>query len=470
MIHRYERSSAKSILRRPFIIHLLSLLRYYEKWNRIFYFLRRHRGAMKAFVFVVSDLVAINLSFFAAYYLRDLSQPLFTKELYPLDWYFFFIIFTNLIVVLTFLFSGLYRIHRETARIEEFFRVARSVFLVLVILTAATYLTRIRIYSRVVLSGQAVFSVLAVFGFRQLIRGVHRQLVTARFDLKRVLFLGRGAEVERLSGKLTALPGLGIDVVGYVDEDGPGSLGSVRELPEIVERFKVQEVIVLPFYQEEGALLPFLMHSRGRMIQVRIVSPLARLIGRSARVEEMGDVHMFSIERGGFFLLWYCVKRTFDLLAAATLLPLSAFFSVIYRLYGTITHRIRFFREARMWSGRPIRWPRGVRADGREVSDICKFELFALVFGGRLSFIGPPPSLPSWTSDDITGEGSMFRAGITGAWRVSSRGDRRSAMEREILELQNWSFTREIVILVRSIPALVTGTYPEWFYNDGRSP
>jgi len=42
-------------------------------------------------------------------------------------------------------------------------------------------------------------------------------------------------------------------------------------------------------------------------------------------------------------------------------------------------------------------------------------------------------------------------------------------MKNEMLEMQNWSFNREIVILVQSIPALLAGTYPDWFYNDRRN-
>lgn len=465
MIHRYERSSATSILRKPFLIHLLSLLRYYEKWNRIFYFLRRHRGALKALVFVTSDLIAINLSFFAAYYLRDLLQPLFVNKLYPLDWYYFFILFCSLITLLTFLFSGLYRIRRETSWVDESFRVARSIVLVLVIMTAATYLTRIRIYSRMVLLAQAVIGVVAVAGFRRFIRYVHRELVKARFDLKRVLLIGDRDEAERTAAELAGAPELGIDIVGRVNDD-PDSLGTVRELSEIVERFKVQEVLVLPSYQGGEDLLPFLVHSRGRMIQVRVVSPLARLLGGGARVEEMDGLHVFSVERGGLFLFWSGLKRAIDFVTAIVLLPPSAFFSSFYRIYGTMTGRVHFFRETRLWNGKEIRWPRGVRTGGGEVSDFLKFELFVLVLLGRLSFTGPPPVLPSWSADGALIERSTFRGGITGDWRISYGTDRRTAMENEMLEMRSWSFTREIVILVRSSRAMLTGYYPAWFYNE----
>ena len=176
-----------------------------------------------------------------------------------------------------------------------------------------------------------------------------------------------------------------------------------------------------------------------------------------------------TIERGGLFLFWSGLKRLIDIAAALVFLPISAFLSVIYRIYGTITGRVRFFREDRIWNGHRIQWPRGVRHSGDEVSDCVKYRLFALILSGRLSFIGPPPALPSWSPGEVAGGKSMFRAGVTGAWRIAPGSGWRTAMENEMLEMQNWSFNREIVLLVKSIPALLGGRYPDWFYNDRRS-
>jgi len=137
MVHTYERSSARSILRKPFLFHMLSLLRYYEKWNRFFYAARRNRGAIKASVLVTSDLLALNVSFLAAYFIRDQLQPLFINNLYPVGWYGFFIVFYNLVFFIAFLAGGLYRVRRETPFAEEFIRVVRSVALGLVVLMAS---------------------------------------------------------------------------------------------------------------------------------------------------------------------------------------------------------------------------------------------------------------------------------------------------------------------------------------------
>ncbi len=470
MIHAYERSSARSILRKPFVIHMLSLLRYYEKWNRIFYFLRRHRAALKSILFVLSDLVAINLAFFAAYFLRDWFHPFFTKQLYPLDWYRYFVYFYNLIYFVTFLFSGLYRIRRETVWIEELLRIARAAFLVLAILLAATYISRIRIYSRAVLLGHTIFSILLATGFRQIIRSIHRELVKASFDLKRVLILGSEEEVSRIEKSLTDFPELGIDIVGYIG-DGDDSLGKVGELPEVVERFRIQEVIVFPSFHEEESLIPFMVRSRGKMIQVRVISPLARFLGTGVRVEELAGYHTFTIDRGFFFLVWCGFKRIVDVGAALILIPFVSLFSLIYFIFGKITGIITFYRETRLAAaGAPIRWPRAVAASGRESSDLVKIELWFYLLTGRLSLVGPPPAHTAWTMEQTVRDIYRFRPGITGNWRIAHYDDWTNATEDEILQMQSCSPTREIIILARSITLMLRGVYPAWFHNERRNP
>jgi len=466
MIHRFERASAKSVFRKPFIIHLLSMLRYAEKWNRIFYFLRRHRGALMSVGFVITDLIAMNMAFFAAYAARDLLQPLFINRLYPIDWYRFFILFYNLIYLVTFLFSGLYRIRRETPRSEEFFQVTRAILLGVAILLASTYLARVRIYSRAVVLGQAVFTILAVFGFRQILRGLHRELVRSNFDLKRVLLIGSEGEVRKFTAQLANVPELGIEVVGCIN-DGPESLGSIQDIGKVVEKFKVQEVIVLPSYQGDKSLLPLIVYSRDRMIQIRVVSPLASILGSNVRVEELAGVHMFSIERGVASIVLNGLKRVIDIFSALLLLPFVSLLSLGYLLYSRMTGRIHFFGEVRRGAGgRRIVWPRAVTSSGNEAGDVFKARIFMYLLTGHLSLVGPPPLPPSRFESEAGGVYNV-RPGITGKWRILSTDGWREAVEREMLDLQNWSFTRDILILIQSVGAIASGVYPPWFHEEG---
>ncbi len=469
MTHTYERSSAKSVLRKPFLIHLLSLMRYYEKWNKVFYAVRRNRGAIKASVLAVSDLAALNLSFVAAYYLRDSVQTLFVNTLYPIGWYGSFIVFANLVFFIAFVAAGLYRVRRETPFAEEFMRVARAVFIGLVVLMAATYISRVRIYSRAVVLGQAGVAVLAVTLFRRAIREVHRELVKARFDLKRVLIVGTREEAIELAERFAGAPEFGIDVVGHVG-DGAGSLGAPAELPELLERFKIQEVLICPSRQNDLALLPFFAHSRRRVIQIRMISPLARFLGQGARVEDLAGLAAFSLDRRILFVFERGLKRLVDIAAGAIALPFVECAFLAYRMYGRITGAATFFVEGRMGKGgRAVAWPRVLRSSGREAGDFVKPELCLALIGGGLSLVGPP-ALAEGRADGFEDALGRARPGITGRWRLSRGASMREALEEEALGLESWSLERDVMIFMESIGKLCSGTYPRWFFSKGDTP
>jgi hypothetical protein len=319
-----------------------------------------------------------------------------------------------------------------------------------------------------VLLGHTLLTIFFLTGFRHIIRSVHRELVKARFDLKRVLILGSKGDAAELAGRLTAYPELGIDVVGHIGEGGD-SLGAVGDLEEIIERHRIQEVVILPSFHEEEPLLPFMVRSRGRMIQVRVISPLARFLGTGARVEEVAGLHSFTIERGFLLLAWCGLKRIADVIAALVCLPFVAILSLLCAIYGAISGAVTFSRERRIGSGgRVIGWPRAVTASGTESPDICKIMLWLYLLAGRLSLVGPPPPRIEWSAGIGERGGYRFRPGITGEWRLAHADTWQQATEDEILAMQNCSLTREVIILVRSLALLLKGTYPAWFHDERR--
>jgi GT2 family glycosyltransferase len=428
MVHLYERSSAKSVLSKPFLMHMLSLMRYYEKWNRIFHFLRKHRGTIKTLLFVVSDLIVINASFLAAYYLRDALQPLFAYGLYPLDWYSIFIIFFNFLFLLTFVSTGLYRIRRGTGSAEEFSAVVRAVLIVFAVLLTASYLTKVRIFSRAVLLGHAVFSVILVSLSRRLIRRVHQYLVSASFDLRRVLLAGV----------------------------------SIGDLTSIVERFRVQELFVFPSAGKGDGLVRIMTGRVSRSIRINIISSVAKVTGRDTRSEHVGDTYMFAVERGASFLLTRGLMRLIDLAAGLILFPLSIPCWLSFATFGRIVGGVRMFTETRKGSGGDLRWPRAVLRSGRETPDIVKPLLALQLIAGRLSLTGPPAP-PAGSAE----ERPVIRPGISGAWRIYPAVDPVKAAGDEILMLNNQTFAGRILLIIRSVIPCLAGRYPEWFHSKG---
>lgn len=465
MTHYYERASAGSLINRSLIIHLVSLLRYYEKWNRIFYFFKRHRSIFKTLVFILSDFVAVNLSFFLAYYIRLAADPLFVNSLYPLSWYKYFVIFYNMIFFLSFLFGGMYRIHRETTGPGEFGRIVKVVLAGLAVLMASTYLSRIRMYSRAVIIGQAGLAVFLVFILRRIIRAAHRIFVRAGFDHKRVLLAGSPAEVERFSENASSYPGLGIDIAGYVNGSG-SSLGNIDGISGILDRFKVQEIFIFPSFQSREVVRSVMEEALGRSVEVSMVSSIGQFLGTSVRVNRMGDTYLLSAELGILIRLRQFIIRVIEIFLALVLIPVSLICYLALRIYGWVSGgRVDIYREKRYsLRGRELWWPRVSFASGREGSDLFKPSLFAGVLTGRFRLIGSPLMLRRPESSSIGAGG-----GISGRWRLDRRRFDMAALLDEAVEMRRTTVSGYIVLLFKSLPRLLTGTYPGWFYKEGKN-
>ncbi|MBU8923219.1 MAG: glycosyltransferase [Bacteroidales bacterium] len=462
MTHSYERSSARSVFRKPFLLHMLSLLRYYEKWASAFYFFRRHRGVLKSFVFVAGDIVAINAAFFAAYGLRGAIQPFFTNSLYPLDWYAFFIVFYNLIFFMIFLVGGLYRIRRETTGTSELFKVVRSVLTTFAILLVATYLTRIRIYSRAVLLGQAVFTIVFVTGIRNLFRSIQAHMVKASFDLKRILLIGDDQEVEEIAKLIRERPSLGMDIVGHVGGSGE-VLGDIDDLASIAERFRIQEIVVMPSCFEDDSISAIIRNSVQAVFSIRIVAPVARFIGGTERVEKLGRFYTFQVEGGAHQLMRRGIARVMDV-SAGLLFLLSGICYPFWLMYGRASGRLSFFSEQRTGPGqKTLSWPRVVRQGGREASDFLKPSFGLRLLTGKLALVGMPSLDPGKAGRHMIDTG--LKPGITGKWRFSGPDDLESILEDEVLEGRWRTTTGYFEILFESFGYMLKGKYPLWFFN-----
>jgi hypothetical protein len=355
----------------------------------------------------------------------------------------------------------MYRVRRGTGAAEELSSVIRSVLIVFAVLLTASYLTKVRIFSRAVLFGHAVFSVILVTLSRRLIRRAHRSLVSASFDLRRALLAGGAGEVEDFTAMASDHPEVGIDIIGRIGP-GEGALGSIEDLPSIIERFRVQELIVFPSACGDEGLEGIMTGRISRSIRINIISPVAKVTGRNTRSEHMGEVYMFAIERGASFLLTRGLMRLIDIAAGLVLFPLAALFWLAMATFGRIAGGVRMFTEERRGSVGDFHWPRVVLRSGREATDLAKPLLGLQLIRGRLSLIGPPARHAG-----SPGERPVIRPGISGSWRIDPAVDPGRASGDEILTLDNQTFTGRILLIARSVIPCLAGKYPEWFYRKG---
>ena len=81
------------------------------------------------------------------------------------------------------------------------------------------------------------------------------------------------------------------------------------------------------------------------------------------------------------------------------------------------------------------------------------------VLAGHMSLVGPRPPLPDEVRRYAKDTGGVVKPGITGLWQVSGRADLDwlEGLELDLYYVDNWSFATDLVILWRTMRAVVSG-------------
>jgi exopolysaccharide biosynthesis polyprenyl glycosylphosphotransferase len=316
---------------------------------------------------------------------------------------------------------------------------------------------------------------------------------------RRALIVGSGHHIEAVAHALASRARTNVAVVGYVSltprpDNGLRSLGRLEDLPEIIHRQKIEEVILADpaFPQAKGVELVDTCHQLGVTVHVA-PSTMEILIDR-AEFLPGESVPLFRLRPPVFEGVDYAVKRGFDLvLASITLVLLSPLLLVIALAVklgsrGPIIYRSQRpgigckpfdcfkFRTMREHADQvqsdlePLNEQSGalfkIREDprltrvGRVLRQFSLDELPQLVnvIRGEMSLVGPRPlplrdfeRLEEWHKKRY-----LVLPGITGLWQVAGRSelDFDDLVRLDFLYLEQWSVFLDLTILVKTIPAV----------------
>ncbi len=468
LTHGYARESAQSVLNRSFVSHLVSLFRYYEKWNNLLYWVKRYREVAKVGLFLFLDVLAFNAAFLSAYYLRVILKDIFVNPIFEIGAYQRFVVFENLLFVFTFAAVGLYKIRRETRPVDELFTIGRAIIFASVLLMTSTYLSQIRTYSRMVVAFVVPFAIMYSWWLRLGVRRLHRRLLAHQVDMKRACLVGPKDEARQLELDLIADDTLGFDIVGIVDTEGrndgilTGALGSVDDLERIVDRHRVQEVIVLPGAVSDERLAEFVAMGRRRVLDITALTDYAGLVTHQAQVSDLSGRPTISYARDTRYALDRLLKRSIDILGGTLALVVSLPCYLIYSLYALSRGAKPFgFSDRAGFRGAPLTTPVAGGETARGPSDLVNLPLFWLVVIGKMSLVGPYP-IPTTLANRLDRSARFrfdARPGVTGYWRAgaSNRADLSELLAQDAKYLRNWSLIEDAKILFVTLGAILRG-------------
>ena len=459
---------------------------------------------------ILSDAAMIFLAFTTAYYFRfELFVQYFDPNaLISFEAYRFYLYSMPVLWLVIFAANGLYAKDNLLGGTREYsnaFRSASEGFLVLVILG---FLGPSLVIARGWLLMAWVLTFMYVATARFLLRRGVYALRKQGYFLTPAVIVGANEEGRWLAEQLLNWETSGLHLVGFVDKKAPATfplyhdlvcLGPVDKLGEIIDQFKVGEVILASsaFSTRDYLLEIFRKYGVTDKVNIRMSSGLYEIITTSLTVNEFAYVPLVYVNKirltGTDNVLKFALDYTIAILALILLLPFLVFIAFWVKISspGPILHR-RLVMGLNGKQFYALKF-RTMVTNGDEVLDqhpelkeelarnhklkndpritkvgafLRKFSLDELpqlfnVLKRDMSIVGPRMISPEEVAMYKQFDMNLLTVlpGITGLWQVSGRSDI-SYDERVRLDMyyvRNWSIWLDLQLLFQTIPAVLKG-------------
>jgi len=406
--------------------------------------------------------------------------------------------FAYLITVLLFARVDLYA---DRTRRPGMARIATALFQATIITLVFALADGQHFSSYAIFYGSLFFGTIYITALRELHLRATGLLLDRAGYARRALLVGSGKHIEEVARALANRSRTRVDIIGYISltprpRNGLRSLGLLGDLPQVLVREAVQEVIIAdPEFPEDKAIeLVDSCHQRGVTVQVAPTT-MEILIDR-AEFAPGHTVPLFTLRPPVFEGVDYAVKRTFDLLVScAGLIVLSPVFLAIAVAIKLSSRGPAVYRSVRPgMAGKPFFCFkfRTMREHADQIQDeleplneqsgalfkirddprmtrvgrfLRRFSLDELpqlvnVVRGEMSLVGPRP-LPMRDFDRLEEwhkKRYLVLPGITGLWQVSGRSelDFDDLVRLDFLYLERWSIMLDLSIMLKTIPAVLS--------------
>src|SRR3954451_7247863 len=455
------------------------------------------RQAGRVLSLLALDLVALFAAILTALCLKAALRDAWdfsvsyrqSKDYFPLVY---------LVTVLLFARSGLYTNRAERPGLA---RIVACLFQTMVLVFAFAVVNGDDFSSYYIFYGSLFFAVAYVTTLRFVYERATGALLRAAGYQRRTVLVGTGEHIEDVAGALRDGSETSINVIGFVSiaprpDNGIVSLGTLEDLPVVLEDHRVDEVIIADpdFPQQQAVELVDQCHQRG--VVVRIAPSTMEILVHRAEFVPGQSVPLFELKPPVFEGFDYALKRSFDLvgsllittlispflLACAVAIRITSRVPVIYRSMrpGIGGAPFACFKFRTMYRDADVHQPAleahneasgalfKIRDDprvtpvGRLLRRFSIDELPQLfnVIRGEMSLVGPRP-LPQRDYErleDWHKKRYLVLPGITGLWQVSGRSDLDfdDLVRLDFLYLERWSVFLDLSILVKTVPAVLS--------------
>ena len=436
--------------------------------------------------------------------------------------------------LLLFAFSGLYAERYARGRLDELGTLVKVVVFGCLALLFGLVVDQLEARElRVAIGGYALAQFVAVGGARLLVRAVQRALVVRGYGRHKAVVVGWSDRVETLYHDLARYPAANIEIVGAVrltaptsvavlaeagyEDDGPVHISerfpggdalpagaievtaagapraAVAELPGLIDRLRVQDVIIALGTEDHETLDEVLRVCDGKPVTLKLVPDFYAAVGGMARTEHTYGLPLIEVLPEPMPAWERRTKRIVDAVVSAIVLVVGA------PVWLAIAGLVRFtsagpaiYRQTRVGRhGRPFtmlkfrtmvddaerhtgpvwaehgdkritpvgRWLRKLRLD--EIPQLWNVLL------GQMSLVGPRPERPYFVEQlvdriPLYSRRHRVQPGVTGLAQVKWRYDAdlddvRQKLKYDLFYIETMSLGLDAKILFRTIRTALAG-------------
>jgi exopolysaccharide biosynthesis polyprenyl glycosylphosphotransferase len=321
---------------------------------------------------------------------------------------------------------------------------------------------------------------------------------------RNILIVGTNGKARKMGDVISRYSDWGFRILGYIDagteqaiEPGGDVLGSLSDLPRIIENNVVDEIIFVGDRPNLDILDKILELCGEQGIRTRLAADFFPAKVTNLSMEFLENVPVITFSSAPEHAPSLFIKRVLDIVISSilliVLLPFLAIVGllvkltskgpIIYRqircgLYGRkfVLYKIRSMREGAedvLWEIKHLNEMDGpvfkMRNDPRVTplgrflrkSSVDEWPQFWNVLRGDMSLVGPRAPLPDEVKEYTRWQRRRLsvKPGITCLWQVSGRNeiDFHEWMKLDLHYIDNWSLLLDFKILLRTFPVVLFG-------------
>ena len=313
------------------------------------------------YFFGIADFTILLFSFLVSIFiLRNDNSVNFFEFYSAIPWILLLIITIALIILLIFQYNGLYRLDIILNRSTHFTHILKAIYYSSLQIVLLSFI----LDSSMVLDSRLLFiffflvSIGLLFLIRvELLKWVFVELSQTSFK-RNVVIVGNGKSGKLLATKLLYENPLGLNILGFVDEErrlgdfvvaGKKVLGNLDDLTEIVQNRIVDELIIAIDNESYERFFDIVDHCKVLNVPIRMTSNLLDVVSQRLQIEKYSDIPVIDVapQYNDSFTLG--LKRLSDVLIASFgIIILSPVFTIIALLVKFSSPGPIFFKQKRI--------------------------------------------------------------------------------------------------------------------------